>query len=41
MKLRDKTPALILIDIQKGLLDENYWGGNRNDKTEGQICGKI
>ena len=24
-------PALILIDIQKALDDEEYWGGNRNN----------
>ena len=28
MKLRDKNPALLLIDVQKGFLDEDYWGGN-------------
>ena len=32
MKLRDKNPALILIDIQKAFEDENLWGGNRNNK---------
>ena len=31
MKLREKAPALLLIDIQKGFDDENYWGGNRNN----------
>ena len=31
MKLREKRPALLLIDIQKGFEDENYWGGNRNN----------
>lgn len=41
MKLRDKNPALILIDIQKGFLDENYWGGNRNNKDAEKISGKI
>lgn len=41
MKLRDKKPALILIDIQKGFLDENYWGGNRNNKDAEKISGKI
>jgi hypothetical protein len=32
MKLSEKNPALILIDVQKAFLDENYWGGNRNNK---------
>ncbi|WP_347217191.1 cysteine hydrolase family protein [Chryseobacterium sp.] len=41
MKLRDKKPALLLIDIQKGFLDENYWGGNRNNKDAEKISGKI
>lgn len=41
MKLREKKPALILIDIQKAFLDEEYWGGNRNNKDAEIICGKI
>lgn len=41
MKLRDKKPALILIDIQNAFLDEDYWGGNRNNKNAEIICGKI
>ncbi len=41
MKLRDKNPALILVDVQKAFLDEDYWGGNRNNKTAEIICGKI
>lgn len=41
MKLRDKKPALILIDIQKGFLEESYWGGNRNNKNAEKISGKI
>ncbi|WP_250255401.1 cysteine hydrolase family protein [Chryseobacterium sp. Marseille-Q3244] len=41
MKLRDKKPALILIDIQKGFLDESYWGGNRNNREAEKISGKI
>ena len=32
MKLREKKAALILIDVQKGFNDEDYWGGNRNNK---------
>lgn len=41
MKLRDKKPALILIDIQKAFLDEQYWGRNRNNKQAEIVCGKI
>jgi nicotinamidase-related amidase len=32
MNLREQNTALILIDIQKGFDDEEYWGGNRNNK---------
>ena len=32
MKLREQNTALILIDIQKGFDEEEYWGGNRNNK---------
>lgn len=41
MKLRDKKPALILIDVQNAFLDDEYWGGNRNNKNAEVICGKI
>lgn len=41
MKFKDKKPALILIDIQKGFLEEKSWGGNRNNKDAELICGKI
>ncbi|CAI9675919.1 hypothetical protein EAVNNN508_03323 [Elizabethkingia anophelis] len=41
MKLREKKPALILIDIQKGFLDEDYWGSNRNNKNAEEIAGTI
>jgi nicotinamidase-related amidase len=41
MKLRTKKPTLILIDIQKAFLDEEYWGGNRNNKNAEVVCGKI
>ncbi|MGK6342673.1 cysteine hydrolase family protein [Chryseobacterium sp. DT-3] len=41
MKLRDKRPALMLIDIQKGFLDEEYWGGNRNNKDAEKISGIL
>ncbi|NNE76902.1 MAG: cysteine hydrolase [Pricia sp.] len=41
MNLREKNPALILIDVQKAFLDEEFWGGNRNNKSAEIICGKI
>ncbi|UOX35555.1 cysteine hydrolase [Flavobacterium sediminilitoris] len=41
MNLRKKNPALILIDVQKAFLDEEYWGGNRNNKNAEAICGQI
>lgn len=41
MKLKEKKPALILIDVQKAFKDEEYWGGNRNNKNAEIICGKI
>lgn len=41
MKLKKKNPALVLIDVQKAFLDEEYWGGNRNNKSAEIICGKI
>jgi len=30
--LREKNPVLLLVDIQKGLDEEAYYGGNRNNK---------
>ena len=41
MHLKNKKPALLLIDIQKGFQDEEYWGGNRNNKDAELICSKI
>ncbi|WP_108866826.1 cysteine hydrolase family protein [Aquimarina aquimarini] len=41
MKLREKKPALVLVDVQKAFLDEEYWGGNRNNKNAESICGAI
>lgn len=32
MKLRDQNTALILIDVQQGFNEEDYWGGHRNNK---------
>lgn len=41
MKLRNKKPALILINVQKAFLDEVPWGGNKNNKNAELVCGKI
>ena len=41
MKLKEKNPALLLIDIQKGFEEEDYWGGNRNNKSAELICSQI
>jgi nicotinamidase-related amidase len=36
-----ENPALILIDIQKGFDDVNYWGGQRNNPDAEQNAGKL
>ena len=36
-----KLPTLICIDIQQGFLDEEAWGGNRNNKDAEVICARI
>lgn len=41
MGLRDKQPALLVIDVQQGFEDEDYWGGNRNNPNAEKICGEI
>lgn len=41
MSLRDKNPALLVIDVQKAFEDDAYWGGNRNNKNAEKICGEI
>ena len=40
-EIKEKNPALILVDVQKAFLYEDYWGGNRNNKNAEIICGKI
>jgi nicotinamidase-related amidase len=32
MSLKEQNAALILINMQKGFSEEEYWGGNRNNK---------
>ena len=41
MQLRDKKTALLLIDLQKAFLDEEFWGGNRNNPDAENICSDI
>ena len=41
MNLRDKNPALLGVDVQKGFADDAYWGGNRNNKNAEKVCGAI
>ena len=41
MKLREENTALLLIDIQKGFDEEDYWGGNRNNKDAEQTCAML
>lgn len=40
LTVQDK-PALILIDIQKGFDDVEYWGGNRNNPEAEQKAGEL
>jgi nicotinamidase-related amidase len=40
ISLSDK-PALILVDIQKGFTDVQYWGGERNNPDTEQNAGKL
>lgn len=41
MQLRDKNPALLLVDLQVGFKEEEYWGGNRNNKNAEEVCAAI
>ena len=41
MDLKAQNPILICIDIQLGILEEEYWGGNRNNKNAEETCAKI
>ena len=40
-KLADKNPVLLVVDVQKGFLDEKHWGGNRNNKNAELVCSKL
>ena len=41
MKLMNQKPVLICIDLQQGFLEEDSWGGNRNNKTAEEVSSKI
>ncbi len=41
MKLREQKTALLLIDFQKGFDNEDFWGGNRNNKDAEKKALKI
>ena len=41
MNLKSKKPTLLLVDIQKAFLDEDYPGYKRNNPDAELICGKI
>ncbi|MEP3198598.1 MAG: cysteine hydrolase family protein [Lentilitoribacter sp.] len=32
---------MLVIDVQKGFLDETLWGGKRNNKDAEEVCGKL
>src|SRR4051812_17070301 len=39
--LKKDKPALILIDIQKGFEDVEYWGGQRNNLNAEKNAGEL
>ncbi|WP_066627948.1 cysteine hydrolase family protein [Labilibacter marinus] len=41
MSLVDKKAALLLIDLQEGFKEEDYWGGKRNNPNAEKICAQI
>jgi len=41
MSLKEQNTALILINLQKGFDEEEYWGGNRNNKDAEQKASII
>ena len=41
MNMRETKPVLICIDLQLGFLDEDSWGGNRNNIDAEEVSAKI
>ncbi|EAY25066.1 cysteine hydrolase family protein [Microscilla marina] len=41
MSLREKSPALLVVDIQKGFDDIAYWGGARNNPDAEEKAAQI
>ena len=37
----DKSPALLLIDVQQGFAQEDFFGGNRNNPEAEAHCGQL
>ena len=40
-KFIKKNPVLLVVDVQKGFLDEKHWGGNRNNNNAELVCSKL
>ena len=36
-----KNIALVLIDVQKGFDDSEYWGGGRNNPDAEKVCAQL
>ena len=41
MAFADTNPALLLIDVQQGFAQEDFFGGNRNNRDAEQHCGQL
>ena len=41
IKIKELNPILLVVDCQKGFLDENYWGENINNKNAENVCGNL
>ena len=41
MAFADTNPALLLIDVQQGFAQEDFFGGNRNNPEAEAHCGQL
>ncbi len=41
MSFKNRKPALLLVDIQQGLADGDYYGGNRNNPDAEAVSTKV